>query len=163
MCENLWPDFTNEIIEENNSLDILRNQARQLSKQTSGKVKASFSKIEYSMNYSGVIKALSTIASNSSEIEDDDLKEKKDANELYKTIKYKFEIYNDNYKFRIFVLNYKSEYPLTMDIDEDILSEITYTSNEKISNDNQLKELLIDIFSCEKVKTIIIRMIQDKI
>lgn len=163
MCENLWPDFSNETIEDNNSLDILKNQARQLSKQTNGKVKASFSKIEYSINYSGVLKALGTMASSSSEIEDNSLKEKKDANELYKKIKYKFEIYNDNYKFRIFVLNYKSEYPLTMDIDEDILSEISYTSEGKISNDNQLKELLTEIFSCKKVKTIIVRMIQGKI
>lgn len=165
MTESLWPNFLTETVEENNSLEILKTQAKQLSKQTKGIVRATFSKINYNSKYSNVLKTLEKFSSEglSTELSDDDLKDKKDANELYKTAKYKFEIYNENYKFRLFVINYRLEYPITIEIDEDIKNELKLEHTPvkgTIDNDNELKELLSNIFNSKKVRTIIVRMIQ---
>lgn len=166
MTESLWPNFSTETVEENNSLEILKTQAKQLSKQTKGIVRATFSKINYATNYHSIAKAVENLTTMTLEKEllDETLKDKKDANELYKTVKYKFEIYNDNYRFRLFAINYRLEYPITIEIDEDIKNELQHENipmKETIDNDSDLKELLGNIFNSTKVKTIIVRMIHD--
>ena len=59
---DLWPDFDmTEQSEANNALKILREQSRALAKKMGNKVKATFSKIQYTETLSGLTSALSVV------------------------------------------------------------------------------------------------------
>lgn len=160
---DLWPDFSNSPVEKNDAIEILREQARLLEKKTDKKVKATFSKIEYKNGAEQLGRIVQHIsASISSEVLEDELAEKKDANELYRIVNYKFEIYNSTYRFRVFTLHYKEFYPFYITIDEGIQNELAFASDICIDNNASLKELISSIFSSQKLRTIISRMMLDK-
>ena len=163
---DLWPEFNIENREENRAIPILREQARLLEKKTNQRVKATFSKITYkepplvqSMQY--VASALSMYSEHcNQEILDDELCSKKDINSLFNPTKYKFEIYNETYRFRVFVLNYSEIFPVTLVLDSGIGEELNNRTEIEIDNNNELENLLSSIFSSKKVVNVISRMMQ---
>ena len=165
---DLWPDFEqfDRTIEENNAIEILKEQARILSKKTNGKIKATFSKIKRpSYQIADALQAaISNHMMSMDEEEEDELKGKKDANQLYIFVDYKFEIYNETYKFRVFTLKYRPIYPLEIEIDEGIKKECGFwDSRQEVKNDDDLIEIITSIFSSKKLQTIIRRVMADEV
>ncbi len=155
MCD-LWPDFEkfDNISLENHAIDILKEQASLLSDKTNGKVKAIFSEMSKP--------DLSSILRDSMKFSIyDDIDKKEDINKLYTFVDYKFEIYSDVYKFRVFVLKYRPIYPIQIEIDEGIREEKGYNLTENISNDNELIKIISSVFSSRKLQ-IIIKKIMEK-
>lgn len=160
---DLWPDFLSSIVEKNDAIEILREQARLLEKKTDKKVKATFSKIEYKNGTEQLGRFVQHISESiSSEVLEDELNGKKDANDLYRIINYKFEIFNAHYRFRVFTLHYKEFYPFYMTLDEGIKNELAYVSDICIDSNQSLNEILTAIFTSQKMRTIISRMMLDK-
>lgn len=156
---NLWPDFNKDIeVEDNNALHILHAQARGLAEKTGGKVKASFSKINYSKVRSNAIEAIGKLALNPvlrEEVLEDDLKEKINVSDELKEQKYKFEIYTDSYRFRLFSYIYSPLYSNEMILDENIAEEIGEEQEISINSDKELIELLKAIFGSARVRKIV--------
>lgn len=167
MMSDLWPDF--DIIDQsetNNALKILREQSRALAKKLGNKVKATFSKIQYTEPLSGLTSALSTMATISAatqvrkvEILEEDLTGKTNISDVLKEQYYKFEIYNEKYRFRLFTYTYSPIYPNKMLIDENIAKEINEKQEVSVENDQELMDLLRSIFSSQRVGRIIRMMV----
>ncbi len=165
MIEDLWGelDFLEE--EENRTIDIIREQAVLIGKKTDGQVKGSFTKIEYktiAKNPSMVstLSALATVAGNATPkvVEVDELSDREDINGLYKKTPYKFELYNDVYKFRVFTLEYSEAFPIEIIIDEGICEELKIYGEKIINSNHEMEDVLRLVFSSYKVKLIISRM-----
>ena len=164
--ESLWPKFDDCEVEDNNSIQILRAQASALRNETKNAVNATFSKMTYKAGPTSAIKSLGQMMSSMSspvyeEVLDEELEEKTDVNTLFKHTKYKFEIFNNEYRFRLFVLNYSELYPISLEVDGGILEDILYSNNSPISSDDELKSVIKDIFSSKKVHTVVAKMLQE--
>ena len=160
--DSLWPKFTYVEEKTNDSINIIRTQAKAIKKDTNGIVNATFSKISYKP---GPIETVGNIMSivAPTDIEeklDDELINKKDINALYQGTEYKFEIYNTEYRFRLFVLKYRVDYPISLNIDAGIVKDIHYSNNEPISSNEELEKVLKEIFSSQKVYSVVSKMIQ---
>ena len=166
--ENLWPSFDEEKTEINEAVIILREQARNIQKDTKNKIRATFSKVSYKK--SGPIFAAEQVghamlAISSpvyEEVLEEELLEKENVNKLFEITKYKFEIFNDEYRFRLFILNYSELFPITMDVDGGILEDISYKNKDNIESNDDLKKILRDIFSSPKVRRVVSRMLVNK-
>ena len=117
--ESLWPSISEQSIEENLSLSILRDQASFIKKETNNRIRATFSKVSYKPGPLSASKQLGEMISNMTssvyeENVEDELQNKKNINDLFSIIKYKFEIYNDEYRYRLFVVNYSELYPISL-------------------------------------------------
>lgn len=159
---NLWDglDLTPETFEENKAVEIIRQQARLLEKKTGGIVKASFTKVEYRVSAAKALTAVASALSNvGSEIIDPNIENKKNVNDWYDVEKYKFEIYNQTYHFRVFTLLNREMFPIGLDVDEGIKNELLNPDFEKIKSNDELIEILGSVFSSNKIKTIITRLI----
>lgn len=167
--ENLWDVPSVDILGDSteNVMVIMKQQAQYLKEDTNGKVRGKFSRIKNIMaNIAGLAATLS------SEITDDnEINNLSDANNLYKSQKYGFEIYNQTYKFRIFEMSLSPLYPISVMIDEGVLED----TQESLSNciekgstntafiirsDNELLECLKIVFSSKKVKYILYKLQQ---
>ncbi len=167
--ENLWDVPSVDILGDSteNVMVIMKQQAQYLKENTNGKVMGKFSRIKNIMvNIAGLAATLS------SEITDDnEINNLSDANNLYKSQKYGFEIYNQTYKFRIFEMSLSPLYPISVMIDEGVLED----TQESLSNciekgstntafiirsDNELLECLKIVFSSKKVKYILYKLQQ---
>lgn len=167
--ENLWDVPSVDILGDSteNVMVIMKQQAQYLKENTNGKVMGKFSRIKNIMvNIAGLAPTLS------SEITDDnEINNLSDANNLYKSQKYGFEIYNQTYKFRIFEMSLSPLYPISVMIDEGVLED----TQESLSNciekgstntafiirsDNELLECLKIVFSSKKVKYILYKLQQ---
>jgi len=162
---DLWPSFSSNQTEKNNAIAILREQARALETKTEKKVKATFSKIAYQDGLAGAYAAMSQLSVSipglmNKEIVDEALKGKKDIAELYKITNYKFEIYNDTYRFRLFMLNYREFFPIELITDEGIKSDIKCCTELVAHSNSELESMIEAIFSSEKVKTVIHHMME---
>lgn len=178
---DLWPDFDISILEEpkeNNSIKIIREQARILGKKLENKVKATFSKVHYhyreeptnsltsafntfkKLNMLGEIDTKKTLKKE--ETLEEELQGKIDASSLIKEQQYKFEIYNEKYRFRLFVYTYTLMYPNKILIDENIAKEIDQENEVFVENDRELRNLLHLIFSSQKVRHIIKMMMLEE-
>lgn len=158
---DLWPDLEqfDGVIPENHAIEILREQARLLSKKTNGKIKATFSKIDYTVSTTEILGGtLSIFANNKREIVEDEMKNKKDVNEFYNFVNYKFEIYNEIYKFRIFTLKYRPIYSIQIEIDEGIRKEKGFSTVENIQSDEELIRIISLVFSSSKLQMIMKRI-----
>ena len=158
---DLWPNLLDDEFVENNSERILKEQARALGSKMQNKVKATFSKLNYKPNVSDIARQSHEIITSRKEIEDD-LAEKIDINEKLKSTLYKFEIYNVQYRFRLFKYEYSELYPNTIIIDENIAHELNMEMINEVENDKMLEELLVDIFSTLHVRQIIHLMMSYK-
>ncbi|MBQ7184305.1 MAG: hypothetical protein IJR97_09990 [Clostridia bacterium] len=162
---SLWPNFEDHEIEQNNSIEILRMQAREIKKLTKGVVNATFSKIEYKSGPTAAIEQLNHIVEKMAsttyeEVLEDELSEKINVNELYRKTEYKFELFNSKFRFRLFVLNYSKMFPISMIVDEGISEDILYKNNAPIYSNDGLEEVLREVFSSSKVKNVISVMLQ---
>lgn len=161
MEEILWPSFFGDtVVEENKSKDIISTQAKALKKITNGLVGATFSKViikEVNNNnvFEGAGKLLNYIATSKVEVVEHELEGKKDVNVFFHSETYKFEIYNDQYRFRVFILRYNILYPIRLEIDEDIASELSIGYFQEINSNFELTQLLKKIFTSKKINTII--------
>ena len=163
--ESLWPNFSEQSIEQNDSIQILRAQAKDVKDKTNGIVKATFSKMEYrpgpTNKLAGVGQMLSAFSSPTyEEILDKELESKVDVNILYKNIDYKFELYNDEYRFRLFVLHYREMFPVSLKVDGGILEDVPYDNEAPISSNDELESILREIFSSKIVRSVVVKMLQ---
>lgn len=164
--ESLWPIFDEVELERNQTIEILRQQARAISKDTNNKIKATFSKMEYKKGaitaveqLDAVVKAVSP--ANFEEVLDEELIGKQNVNDLFTAEKYKFEIYNEEYRFRLFTVKYCELFPIALIVDDGISKEISYRNDQPINSNEDLKKIVRDIFSCKKVRTVIAKMKKD--
>lgn len=163
--ENLWPEISETPIEKNETISILREQARLIKHVTGNKICGTFSRMNYKANTTDTVNFLGeVIASMAGHVQEEQLEielaDKTDANVFYDRTKYKFEIYNADYRFRLFVFNYSDIFPVSLDIDSGILNEIEYMNNDPINSNGELKKVLREVFASKKVITIINRMMQ---
>lgn len=156
-------------LEDNRAVDILQEQARLIRKKSNGIIKGSFARIEYTQNFEGgkkalstFVNAMSTMQTTKTEVVDEELKSKTDINNLYQYVSYKFEIYNDTYRFRVFTLKNREIFPIELLIDESIGKELNLNNPIKIESNDQLEETFSSIFCSIKLKQIMTKMIDYK-
>lgn len=162
---DLWPDFSVDKKDTNEAISFLKRQASSLGKRTGDIVKATFSKIEYknpmSVLAEGVMKAAEKMEKGS-EIIEDELIDKKDGSILFQKSRYKFEIYNDTYHFRVFILECDPIYPITIRADEGIQYEVGLDPEHILENEEELKNVVERIFHSEKLGYIVRSMMRTK-
>lgn len=164
--ENLWPIFNEEQAEPNEAVTILREQARYIQNNTQNKIRATFSKVTYkkstplnAVEYFG--KAMTAIPSINEEELEEELQGKENVNKLFEKIQYKFELFNDEYRFRLFILNNSELFPVTLEVDGGILENISYQNKGEIGSNDELKSILKEIFSSPKVRRVVLRMLAE--
>lgn len=158
---DLWGDLSIEEtkFDESKAIELLREQARLLDKKTNGKVKATFSKIDYKKTAVDLIGTISSFMPQTEEILEKDLEGKVNINEIYNYTKYKFELYNDTYRFRAFILYFRPIFPLEIEVDEGIKEELKLEAKETINNDEDLKSIITSVFSSNKLQLIIKKLV----
>ena len=174
MGNDLWPkQILNQEYEKNHAVEILKEQAKILAQKTEGKVKATFSRIDYQESFNSLtkIKGFSQVnrlmtKSESSlylektpEIIEEELKDKTNINYLYDKTLYKFELYNVEFRFRIVILKNCIEFRIDIGLEEGISNELYINRNIIIESNQELEELLKRVFSSKKVQLILNRMI----
>ena len=166
---DLWGNVTVANGSADSVLSLIQEQAALLETKTSGKVKADFSHVRYQYKTKNAslqlaetmlrtMSALSTVVPKEEVIEVDERKNLENASNLYERGEYKFEIYSDKYKFRMFTLEYKSVFPLTLEIEYGIIEDKVVSKN--VNSIDELKSLLVSIFTSNKVRFIIQKMIE---
>lgn len=166
-------DLWGNVAETNGSADsvllLIQEQATLLETKTNGKVKADFSRVRHQYKTKKVssqlaetvlrtVSALSSVMPQQEVIEVDERKHLKDASRFYECGEYKFEIYSEKYKFRVFTLEYKSVFPLKLEIEFGIIEDKVVFKN--VNSIDELKGLLVSIFTSNKVRFIIQKMIE---
>lgn len=145
-------------------MEILRLQARAIKNQTKGVINATFSKMNYRPGPTNTVATIEKIFTGLASIKyeevlEEELATKKDINTLYTDTEYKFEIFNSEYRFRLFILHYKEMFPVSLDIDEGILEDIEYKNMSPISSNDELVSIVREIFNSSKVYSVISRML----
>ncbi len=173
MYENFWdvPETTEILNSTDNIHEMMKAQTQYLKKGTSGRVFGKFHKIKKisSLHVMGAILSSMKLET----LNDEEIDGLQDMNELYKQTKYGFEIYNSEYKFRVFELLISPIYPVRIIVDEDIKNELESEltcylhKNQNVSwieaeNDNEFANLLKLIFTSRKVKFILQKMMQQR-
>lgn len=165
---SVFDDVANNIVEENLTYDILQEQARLIKNKTNGLIKCTFSLIEHKSSALMPFEAISNLSEtlaksgiSQEEILDDELVGKKDINSLTREHIYKFELYNDNYRFRIFKFKYSELFPVYMCVDEGIREELNLPKEIKIDSNQDLKNVFIKIFKSKKLSSIITKMMNE--
>ena len=164
MSESLWTKIE-EVSNDNNTLDILKEQSYIISDQTKGKIKCFFGRIQYNIpDLSTVDKMLTKLTSKAvgTECVEEELKDKQDMSSFLNPDKgkYKFELYNDTFHYRLFTYTYSMFFPNTLDIDDGICEELNLSHSISINSNEELKNYLKDIFSSKSVRTALKMMMQ---
>ena len=161
---DLWGNISNSSHSAEEVLKILTEQAELLGTKTGGVVQAAFKKIKYqsdsaSLNIVKVVEVISRASSSArsdkKEIIDDSNLE--DASSLYVKEEYKFELYSNKYRYRLFNLEYTPLFPIYLKVEYGILQE-NRESILEISSLESFNDRLIAIFSSRKVRYIIQKM-----
>lgn len=149
-----------------NIIDIMKQQAQHLRKATDGKVLARFRKIKNITT--NLVEAASILSGNI--FEEQDAIPLEDANRLYISQRYGFEIYNPVYKFRIFEMDLTPLYPVSVYFGEGVLEDtrsfFSLNGMEDVENktrfiiksDSEFMDSLKVVFSCKKVKYILYKL-----
>ena len=95
------------------------------------------------------------------EVLDDELMGKEDINALTKVSIYKFELYNDSYRFRIFTFKYCELFPVYMCVDEGIREELNLPKEIRIDSNQDLKDIFSKVFKSTKLSSIITKMMRE--
>ncbi len=165
---DMWPDLSenNSVFEENLALDILDEQVTAIDKKTNGKIKGLVTEIKYLDNYPGLKSAINAFVSilsaskiQQQELLEDELDSKTDINSIYHTKTYKFEIFNDTFRFRVLVLVYRTDFPIQITIDEGISQELNIENHKLIESNSQFENILSSILCSTKMKSILNRML----
>ena len=93
------------------------------------------------------------------ELLEEELSDKTDVNYLYNIKTYKFEIYSDSFRFRILVLLNRTDFPISITVDEGIRQELKMEKQITIENNTQFEELLSRILHSAKMKSVLYRML----
>lgn len=163
---DLWSDLdlNSQDNEESNAVTLLREQARLLGKKTGGKVKATFSKVEFANDptalLNGIANVLSSVQLVNEELEAE-LQGKQDLNTIFGFTSYKFEIYTDKYRFRLFALKNRLIFPIEIYIDEGICEEFHYGRMIEIKSNAHLEEVVTNVFGSKKVKIILSKLMKE--
>lgn len=165
MSKNLWPTEIEEIKVDNTTYDILKEQAEFISKQTDGKVKCIFEKIKYNtpdMSNFGKIISQVSVKSIGSEVVDDGFSEKTNVKDYINPNKgkYKFELYNDTYRYRLFTYSYSIYFPNILELDDGICEELKMHQSVEINSNEELETYLKKVFASINVRTALQKMIQ---
>ena len=166
---DLWGNVTATNGSAGSALILLQEQAKLLETKTKGKVKAEFCRVRYQHKKKNnslqlaetmlrTVSALSAVMPREEIIEIDERKNLEDANHFYEQGEYKFEIYSDKYKFRLFTLEYQSVFPLKLEIEYDIIEDKLVSKS--VNSIDELKSLLGAVFASNKVRFIIQKMIE---
>ena len=168
--KDLWGDILDKSKTAEDVIPFIKEQASLLGEKTKQKVLAKFEKIKYTYksNNSGLTTMLTSISASLSamhglsdeKVEIDDNENLENASQLFKTADYKFEIYNEHYKFRLFTLKFRSTYPIELDVEYGILEE--KSTKLTIKTKEELERKLIDIFNSAKVRFVISKMVEVK-
>jgi hypothetical protein len=158
---DLWPDFLQEQVNTNDSIQIINAQVENLGKKTQQMVQATFSKVSYPQNALVEVGNIMEQINNPREKLEGELQGKVDAHSFLKKENYKFEIYSATYRFRVFILSYSDIYPIKLMPDEAIADELALGKDISIESDEQLKEILAKIFRSVKLKAIIQRIMEE--
>lgn len=161
---NEWVFDQSTEIEESNAVQLLREQARLLSKKTEGIVKASFTKIGNVQLPEGIaafVDNTARIISQLSKVQTEELKGKKDIGAEYDAVAYKFEIYSENYRFRVFELIDKKLFPISIICDEDIARQIGIPVQSEVLSNKMLERLIAQVLGSTKMKSVIGRMMKE--
>jgi len=165
MSKDLWGKVSLDEREENRAIDILKEQASIIGKKTGDCVKGTFYKTGTKLSgasaglevFKDVLKTSIGVTEYSNcEV---NLGEKEDYNINYRKELYSFEIYNDEYRFRIFNLSYSKEYPIEIIPDEGVGKDIFRNEPIKINDNDALENIVQDIFGSKKVRLVISRMV----
>ena len=155
---NLWPvDFSDEL-ETSNALELLREQAKFLENQTNGAVKAMLAPIERLEAMSAMLAQFATspiLSSGASDL----LRDRQDANDLFAKKEYQFEIYNDSYRFRMFILRNSLSFPIEIILDGGIAEELGMEEAQKLESNSEVEKIVERVFACRKVARIITHML----
>ena len=175
--ENLWEDLftSNEINTTDSFISIIDSYARDLESASSNKVHARFTRIKntesspllISQEYAQTLKS----ALQNTKAEKEQLSQK-DANSLYDTNKYAFDIYGDEYKFRVFTADVGPVYPVRVEPDINICYEVgvdlerfldfyTETPNYWINDDESVHSFFKVIIKSRKMQFMVKRLSGD--
>ena len=163
---DLWLDSVfnaEKPVEESKAVALLQEQARLLKSKTDGAVKATFSKLTGttildSPEAAELMRGRKRFGS--APEKDEELKGKKDLGDQYKPQSYKFEIYNDIYRFRVFELIDKILFPIYIICDPDIAMGMHRDETIEIDNNKELEDIIRQILNSKKVRSIITRMMK---
>ena len=151
--------------EESKAKILLEEQAVLLEEKTEGRIKAIYSPLVFlpsdaDILSQGITAALGGAVINREEKVDDVLIDKIDANDMYSFKSFKFEIYNDTYKFRVFTVKDRVFLPITIKVDEGIAEELSLFSGDtiNIASNSELESTVSSIFSSKKLMNIIRKM-----
>lgn len=175
--ENLWEKLftSNETNTTDSFISIVDSYARGLESASANKVHARFTQIKIfessplliSQEYAQTVKSVLQNA----KTEKDQLSQK-DANPLYDTNRYGFDIYGDEYKFRVFTADVGPVYPVRVKPDKDICHEVeddlerfldlyTDTLNYSIKDDDEIHSFFKVIIKSRKMQFMVRRLSGD--
>ena len=166
---DLWGDINYNIGSTNDILTLIENQAKLLEEKSKGQIKADFSRVKYQYKspnpmatITDIVKSYSMITSSLSPkaeiIENDNYKDLENASSLFEQAKYRLVIYSTKYKFRLFTLDYQSTYPIELEVEYGILDDNLV--KKEINSFEQMKDILLSIFTSNKVRFIIQKMLE---
>lgn len=169
---SLWiiPSVDEPIDSTSRVIELMREQCCYLEAETSGAVRAKFDKVTDISQWTASVNAI--VASSSRVVGAvGGINGLKDASSLYWKDTYGLNIFNDEYRFRIFEMTLTPLYPVTIWFDEGVLedtrSEIAAIAGEsdpqgrfQISSDDQLMECFQAAVGGKKVQYIIRQMLK---
>lgn len=160
--KDLWgQNLGNHNVEESEAVELLRAQAKLLKERTNGIISATFSKTTQALYEINVGEALKSMKGAIPET-DRCLEGKKDINTLYRPTTYKFEVFDDTYKFKVFEIHDKKLFPIHIYCDYDILSEISEDNPININSNARLEEVVGKIFASKKMQSVLSNMMKKK-
>ncbi len=170
---NFWGNI-DDTPEVNKTMDTINIIIRELEQKTDGKIKASFSKIQYSKSEYGKIslylneifekkvflKPPSQREPKTIALPNVETKGKKDLNDYYSLDAYRFEIYTETYKFEIFQLFNSIAFPVRMILDEGIASELKLKNAAiEITSNWHMERFLRDVLGTNTVRNVVHRLL----
>ena len=158
---NLWPDsFDTQLREDSQAIQILQEQVSYFEEKTNGKIKVLFSPIDRTLSRVTAISRMIAEGMSEKEKEDELLEGKQNLNELFDTHRYRFELYNDTYRFRMFTLINRLQFPIEVHLDGGIAEELSISECVKVESNSEFTDLIGSVFSTHKVARIITHMLQ---
>lgn len=172
--DNLWeiPALDEDFNSTDNVITIIRQQADYLKDSTRGIIRAKFDKLNLPMTevlgeFLVATQKVSALTQQQYETDDDQGENTQtNVNEFYRINRYGFEIYNDQYRFRVFEVVISPMYPIVVVMDEGVSSDLVLFDNKinnckvYVHNDRELTSYLKEIFTTKKVKYILQRMLK---
>lgn len=170
--DNLWDDAldNNELTTTDRVVELMGDCAKSLGKRTNGKVRGRFIRAKQLAGAGVAVAEMSKILA-AFPVEDDDLS---DANDLYSSKRYAFDIISDTYRFRLFSVLLRPVYPIDLAFDEGVLKEMGEdsfcpqygskgTGTVRVCGDDDLMTAFTNAVSTRKVRYLLRRLCEENI